>query len=162
MPHWPQRWQEASMTEFRVRSADDRRQDILLRAAKMGIDEAFIGALVDTFYTRVRAHPVLGPVFGAAITDWDPHLARMKDFWSSVALNSGRYSGRPVPAHKKHPHIQNWHFNIWLALFHQTLIDTAKTPDAVIYFMERAERIGRSVQRALFDDAVVDPPLTRD
>jgi hemoglobin len=149
------------MTEFRVRSADERREDILLRAAAMGIDETFIGTLVETFYTRVRAHPVLGPVFGAAITDWEPHLARMKDFWSSVALNSGRYSGRPVPAHMKHTHIQNWHFNIWLALFHQTLIDTAKTPDAVIYFMERAERIGRSVQLALFDDAVFDPPLTR-
>jgi len=138
------------MTDFRVRSADERREDIRQHAAALGIDEAYISRLVDTFYTRVRAHPLLGPVFESAITDWTPHLATMKDFWTSVALNAGRYSGKPVPAHARHKHIQEWHFNLWLALFRQTLADTAPTSGAADYFMERAERIAQSLRLAMF------------
>jgi hemoglobin len=138
------------MTGFRVRSADERREDIRQHAAALGIDEAYISRLVDTFYTRVRAHPLLGPVFESAITDWTPHLATMKDFWASVALNAGRYSGKPVPAHARHKHIQEWHFNLWLALFRQTLADTAPTEGAEDYFMERAERIAQSLRLAMF------------
>lgn len=138
------------MTDYRVRSAEERRQDIIAEANALGIDEAYISTLVDTFYARVRAHPVLGPVFETAITDWEPHLATMKRFWASVALASGTYSGKPVPAHAKHRHIQQWHFNLWLALFEQTLRDTAPAPGAVRYFMERASRIAQSLQYAMF------------
>jgi hemoglobin len=138
------------MTGYRVRSAEERRQELRDQAAALGIDEAYISTLVDTFYTRVRAHPLLGPVFDVAISDWGPHLETMKDFWSSVALGTGRYSGRPVPAHAKHRHIQQVHFNLWLALFEQTLRDTAATPEAATFFMERANRIAQSLQYALF------------
>lgn len=44
-------------------TAEDRRKKIQAKAAAMGINEAFISELVDTFYTRVRAHPELGPLF---------------------------------------------------------------------------------------------------
>ena len=139
------------MTQTRVRSAEERREEIRANAAAMGIDEAYISTLVETFYTRIRAHPLLGPIFENAIgNDWDRHLGTMKNFWASVALNAGAYSGKPVPAHAKHDEIQPWHFNIWLALFEQTLKDTAPTPGAVAYFMERAERIAQSLQLAMF------------
>ena len=74
----------------------------------------------------------------------------MKAFWASVALNAGIYSGKPVPAHLKHPEIQPHHFETWLALFERTLIDTAPTPGAVPYFMERAERIAQSLQLVMY------------
>ncbi len=147
------------MTGYRVRSAEERRQELRDQAAALGIDEAYVSTLVDTFYTRVRAHPVLGPVFDVAISDWGPHLETMKDFWSSVALGTGRYSGRPVPAHAKHRHIQQYHFNLWLALFEQTLRDTAATPEAAAFFLERANRIAQSLQFALF--GLNDLPLNR-
>lgn len=147
------------MTGYRVRSAEERRQELRDHAAALGIDEAYISTLVETFYTRVRAHPILGPVFDVAITDWAPHLETMKDFWSSVALGTGRYSGRPVPAHARHRHIQQFHFNLWLALFEQTLRDTAATPEAATFFLERANRIAQSLQYALF--GLEDLPLTR-
>jgi len=147
------------MTGYRVRSAEERRQELRDHAAALGIDEAYISTLVETFYTRVRAHPVLGPVFDVAISDWGPHLETMKDFWSSVALGTGRYSGRPVPAHARHRHIQQFHFNLWLALFEQTLRDTAATPEAATFFLERANRIAQSLQYALF--GLEDLPLTR-
>jgi hemoglobin len=137
---------------LRIRSAEDRRREIQENAARLGIDEAFISDLVDAFYTRVRAHPLLGPVFEGEIGDyWGPHLATMKDFWSSVAMNTGRYSGKPFPAHMKLTGITPAHFNIWLALFRLTLEDLTSNAETVDYFMERSNRIARSFQLGMFE-----------
>ncbi len=134
-----------------TRSAEERRKEIQSNAALMGIDELYISELVETFYQRVRADPDLGPIFDHVIGDnWDPHLARMKNFWASVALNAGLYSGKPVPKHQQLSNVTPKHFETWLSLFHQTLKDTAPTPGAVLYFMERAERIANSLQLAMF------------
>ncbi len=129
----------------------ERRVQIQARANAMGIDDAFVSLLVETFYRRIRKHDLLGPVFSQVIgSNWDPHLARMKDFWASVAYNAGRYSGKPVPVHQKLTHVEEWHFGIWLGLFHQTLEDIAPNPEVVGYFMERAERIAESLRLAMF------------
>lgn len=134
-----------------VVTAHARRAEIRHRANVIGIDEAYISLLVDEFYRRIRAEETLGPIFEEAIGDrWDHHLPRMKSFWASVALNAGTYSGQPVPAHKKLSRVQQSHFQTWLALFRQTLQDTAPTPEAVDYFMERANRIAESLQLAMF------------
>lgn len=134
-----------------VVSAHERRAGIQRRANAMGIDEAYISRLVDEFYTRVRANDVLGPIFDEAIGDrWDHHLPRMKSFWASVALNAGTYSGQPVPAHRKLTRVEQSHFQIWLSLFRETLENTAPSPEAVDYFMERANRIAESLQLAMF------------
>ncbi len=134
-----------------IQLADERRQQVQLNASKMGIDDEYISLLVDTFYERIRENTLIGPIFEKAIGDeWDPHLARMKDFWASVALNAGRYSGKPVPKHQQLDGVKDWHFSIWLALFRQTLEDTAPSPAVVNYFMERAERIAQSLQLAIF------------
>ena len=134
-----------------VVTAHARRAEIQRRANIIGIDEAYISLLVDEFYRRIRADETLGPIFEEAIGDrWDYHLPRMKSFWASVALNAGTYSGQPVPAHKKLSQVQQSHFQTWLALFRQTLQDTAPTPEAVDYFMERANRIAESLQLAMF------------
>ena len=135
---------------YRVRSAEDRRAEIQAHAAQLGIDEAFISDLVETFYQRVRAHAVLGPIFAEAVEDWDAHMPKMKDFWSTVALSTGRYTGRPVPAHQALNNVSEGDFATWLSVFEETLEDIAPTPAAVPYFMERAERIARSLQLAMF------------
>jgi len=130
--------------------AQNARQKIRDEAAAIGIDEAFISRLVDTFYARVRQHPQLGPVFDAAIDDWPDHLAKLKRFWASVALNAGTYEGRPMQAHLKLKTIEPAHFGEWLYLFEQTLRDIASDEAAVEYFMVRANRIGESFKLALF------------
>ena len=135
---------------FRVRSADQRRAEIQARAAAMGIDEAFISRLVETFYGHVREDETLGPIFAGQVEDWDEHLPKMKDFWSSVALNSGRYAGKPVPAHRKLGGVSAADFTVWLSLFERTLKELAPSPEVVSYFMERAERIAKSLQLAMF------------
>lgn len=113
--------------------------------AAIGITDAMIERLVVTFYARVRADAILGPVFEAAIADWDQHLLRMRDFWSSVTMMTGRYKGKPIPAHAALPDITEAHFLHWLALFRQTAAAVCP-PDAAALFIECAERIARSLQ----------------
>lgn len=117
-----------------------------IRAAT-GLDDAMLRALVHGFYTKVRADPVLGPIFAARITDWKPHLERMVSFWSSVALMTGRYHGRPVPAHTSLP-INAAHFDLWLKLFRQTAQEVC-TPEGAAHVVLRAERIARSLHIAV-------------
>jgi len=135
-----------------VQSAAERRQKIQDHAASLGIDERYISYLVDTFYARIQTHSQLGPIFAQVIgsNDWAPHLATMKNFWSSVTLSTGRYSGQPVPKHKAIARIEEKHFALWLALFEETLNDTAPSEETVAYFMERANRIATSLKLAIF------------
>ena len=112
--------------------------------AKTGIDEAMIARLVDAFYDRVRIDPLIGPVFNDRIADWGPHLEQMRLFWSSVALMSGVYHGRPMPKHLPLP-IDARHFDRWLALFEATAAAVCP-PAAAAHFIERARRIAESLE----------------
>jgi hemoglobin len=114
-----------------------------IRAAT-GIDEALISDLVEGFYEKVRADPLLGPVFAERIEDWEPHLAQMKRFWSSVALATGVYGGRPMPKHMRLP-VDAEHFDRWLALFEETAQERC-TPLAARHFVARARNIAESLE----------------
>ncbi len=140
----------------RIRSAADRREDMRRDAAAIGIDEAYISLLVDTFYGRIRQHQRMGPMFDGVIGDhWPAHLAKLKQFWSSVALGTGVYGGKPVPAHLKLHDACPGDFKVWLNIFEETLRDTAPTPQAAAYFLERANRIASSLQMAMFGAAIL-------
>jgi len=133
------------------RSAEQRRAEMRQAAHAIGVTEDLISDLVDRFYARVRRDSEIGPIFDQVIgDDWDHHLPTMKAFWSSVALSSGKYSGRPMPAHLRLKMIRPEHFQRWLALFRQTLEEIAPSEAAVDHFMERAQRIAHSLQLALF------------
>ena len=118
----------------------------------MGISEAFIDRLVEAFYGRIRADAVLGPIFESAIAGRGPvHLAKMKDFWSSIAFVNGRYGGKPMQAHAKLlPALEPGHFAIWLRLFRETVEEIASTTEARDFFIERSERIAESLKLGLF------------
>jgi len=130
--------------------------------AETGLDEGILRDLVHSFYAKVRRDAVLGPIFAARVSDWDPHLERMVAFWSSVALMTGRYHGRPVPAHTPLA-IQGAHFERWLGLFRETARDVC-SPVGAAHVIERAERIARSLHIAVTEaqaapDAI--PALSR-
>ena len=126
-------------------SGSERREGITARiAAATGITEAMIEQLVRGFYAKVRADAVLGPVFEAKIADWEPHLAQMFAFWSSVALMTGRYHGTPMIKHVKLP-IDAGHFDRWLALFEDTAREICP-PEAAAHFIDRAQRIAASLE----------------
>lgn len=115
--------------------------------AETGLDEGILRDLVHAFYDKVRRDAILGPIFAARITDWGPHLERMVAFWSSVALMTGRYHGRPVPAHTPLP-IDGAHFEHWLDLFRETAHEVC-TPAGAAHVIERAERIAHSLHIAV-------------
>jgi hemoglobin len=128
-----------------VTSAAQRRAEITDAIRReTGIEEAMIERLVRGFYGRVRDDAVIGPVFAARIADWEPHLARMCAFWSSVALMTGRYHGQPMQKHLPLP-VDAAHFDRWLALFEATARDLCP-PKAADHFIERARRIAESLE----------------
>ena len=114
------------------------------------ISEETIRALVHAFYGRVRRDEVLGPIFARVIgEDWDPHLAKMCDFWSSVMLMSGRYKGNPMIAHMRLKMVKPEHFIRWLDLFRVTALEECP-PDIAVQFCARADNIARSLQLGMF------------
>ncbi|WP_018238531.1 group III truncated hemoglobin [Ensifer sp. BR816] len=128
----------------------------------IGVDDAFIGTLVDTFYGRVLAHPELGPVFDARLSGrWPEHMEKMKSFWSAVAFRSGAYGGKPVQAHLGVANMTPELFPKWLELFAATLEDIAPNNEAKAWFMATAERIARSLTLSLFYNPALDDPALR-
>ncbi|RDS82648.1 group III truncated hemoglobin [Dyella psychrodurans] len=114
---------------------------------KPRFDETQIAVLVDRFYEKVRVDPLLGPVFNAAVHDWDDHKRTLVSFWSSVALRAGSYRGNPMAVHRPQP-IRAEHFVRWLALWRETageVLDEAGTAQMIEY----ADRIGRSLRLGL-------------
>jgi hemoglobin len=112
--------------------------------ARTGINEAMIKRLVHGFYERARRDSLIGRVFDDNVADWDDHLRRMCDFWSSVTLMTGRYRGQPMAKHLRLP-IDTPHFDRWLAIFAETARELCPTP-ADDHFIERARRIADSLE----------------
>lgn len=111
------------------------------------ISEPAIAALVHQFYGKARRDPTIGPVFENAVDDWDEHLAKLCDFWSSVMLTTGRYKGNPMAAHIKQP-IEPGFFDRWLGLWGETANEVF-TPQAAAQFRFKAERIAESLKLAM-------------
>lgn len=118
--------------------------------AGLEINEDSLRLLVAQFYARIRQDAELGPIFNGAVRDWPEHLEKLTDFWSSVMLTTGRYKGRPVPAHVKHaPGITPQLFQRWLKIWAGTTNDLM-APDAAQALQVKAARIAESLQLALF------------
>jgi len=129
-------------------SGSERRAQATQRIAEAtGIDEVMIERLVRGFYARIREDEMLGPIFAARIRDWEPHLQRMMAFWSSVALLTGRYGGRPMQMHMNLP-VDGRHFDRWLALFGEVARDVCPAV-AADHFIERAHKIAESLEMGI-------------
>jgi len=85
------------------------------------LSEADVKLLVNTFYDKVRKDEILAPVFEPIIKDnWEMHLSRMTDFWSTLLLYTKKYKDDPMPKHLPLP-IGKDHFDRWLLLFNLTI-----------------------------------------
>lgn len=108
---------------------------------KFDITPQEIDQVVARFYARVRIHPDLGPVFGAHVTDWPEHEAKIAGFWRNAILREGSYNGNPMRIHVSRPDIKAEHFPVWLGLFHEVLA-AELTPDIAARWGALADRIG--------------------
>jgi hemoglobin len=126
---------------------------------RTGVDEPMIDRLVRGFDARARHDPLIGPIFDLEVGDWEAHFARMRDFWSSVTLMSGRYHGQPMAVHLPLP-IDTPHFNRWLNLFAATARELCP-PAAAAHFIERAHRIADSLELGIATQRgeIRSPPL---
>ncbi|WP_027211147.1 group III truncated hemoglobin [Burkholderia sp. WSM2232] len=112
--------------------------------------EANIRELVYAFYDRVRADPLLGPVFDATLAGrWDDHLPKMCTFWASLVLGAKQYRGNVQQAHQPLAGVEPQHFSRWLYLFLDT-VESRYEPAAAVRFMEPALRIAQSLQLSRF------------
>ena len=113
------------------------------------ISEEALQVLVDRFYGKVRQDPLIGPVFNGAISNWPEHLDKLQAFWSSVMLTSGRYKGRPLPAHVKHgDSIDAAAFARWLGLWQETTGELFDPPLAAA-LQDKAKRIAESLSMGI-------------
>jgi hemoglobin len=109
-----------------------------------GITDAEIELIVHRFYEKVRKHAVLGPVFATEMhEDWDKHLQKMCDFWQTVMFGRGLYKGNPLLAHRQIPSIRPEHFEHWLGLFRETLIEVCPNEAHVDAFYQKAARMAQ-------------------
>lgn len=118
-------------------------------AEEIGVDSGFIDGLVDSFYAKIVVDPLLGPIFQRHITDWPPHLTRMKAFWRSILHNSGEFAGNPMLKHIAIPDLEFRHFEHWLTLFYQTLRESHASSAAAVLVGGRARMIAHSLLTAI-------------
>lgn len=123
------------------------------------ISEESIKLLVDNFYYKVRQEKELKSIFedkiGTAPEAWAPHLQHMYDFWSSIMISSGKYSGNPMRKHKDLPPFDQRKFDIWLKLFAQTANEIF-TAEVANKFIEKSQLIARSLRYGLYPDSILN------
>lgn len=78
-----------------------------------------INLMMSVFYTEIRAHALLGPIFAKHISDWPKHEATIASFWRNAILHERGYDGRPQQVHMQTPEVMAEHFPIWLDLFEE-------------------------------------------
>ena len=118
--------------------------------------EAHIAEFVRSFYARARADALLGPVFQAAVSDWDGHYRIVEDFWSRTLLGTDRYRGHPYAVHTRLS-LRPEHFERWLALFRETVLE-ALPQAAALHAVARAEHMAESFKAGLFTFDRFIPP----
>jgi hemoglobin len=116
----------------------------------LDMSEALIERIVRGFYAKIRTDDELGPIFESVVQgNWEPHLLKMMDFWSSVMLKTGRYNGRPLPKHRALTQVRPAHFDRWLELFRENAREVC-TDDAAKRLIKRAELIAESFKLSMF------------
>jgi len=88
-------------------------------------DRDDVALLVESFYTRAFADPLIGRIFTeVAEMDLSHHLPIMCDFWQTVLFRAGLYHRNALQLHlvlhARHP-LEERHFARWLELWIATV-----------------------------------------
>lgn len=115
-----------------------------------------INEFITVFYSRIREHEVLGPIFNKQISDWDYHLQHITDFWESNILMAKSYQGNPVTTHQKVDKKENYsirqeHFGFWLQIWFSTL-DELCDGENVNLMKERARNMAHHLFMRMYSN----------
>lgn len=116
--------------------------------AALAVTEEDLQRLVERFYGRAAADPLLGPVFARAIPDWEGHYRIVQNFWSRTLLGTARYSGMPFAAHIP-LQLKPEHFARWVALFRETAAEVLDQV-AAARAIAKVEHMSTCFQAGLF------------
>lgn len=108
-------------------------------------DRRDIEILVNRFYEKVQADPLLAPLFHHV--DWVAHLPLMSKFWASMILGEYSYQGNPFQKHVNLS-LNKDHFSRWISLFVET-VDQTFVGQKAMEIKERAQNIARMFQYKL-------------
>ena len=116
------------------------------------MDRSDVARLVDEFYRRAFADPLIGSIFtDVARMDLDRHLPIMCDFWETVLFRAGLYRRNALQAHldlsARFP-LQQEHFERWLALWVENVDEHFAGEKAELAKIQ-ATRIAGSIHRRL-------------
>ena len=119
------------------------------------VDRNDIALLVRTFYAKIRKDAVLGPIFNQIVTDWEPHLELLTDFWETQLFLKRKYFGNPVTAHQevddKMQHtITPEHFGLWMNLWFATIDELFKGETAYIA-KNRAQKMSTMLYLKIYE-----------
>lgn len=115
------------------------------------LDPDRLPELLARFYDRIRNDSELGPVFTDIVEDWDEHLTRLEDFWSSLMLASGRYKGNPLAMHSLHAKmISPAMFDRWLSLWTKTTNEML-SPEIAKIMQIKAGRIATRLKSVMYE-----------
>lgn len=104
--------------------------------------------LVTSFYSKIRVHSMLGPIFNTMLpTDevWEVHLEKLTDFWETNLFHVIKFKGNPMEAHQRTDKangnkITQDHFYDWLMLWNKN-IDSQFTGEKAELAKEKARRM---------------------
>ncbi len=112
-----------------------------------------IRQLVDSFYEKVKANQVIGPIFTHQFhINWERHLPIMYEFWENALFYTGGYMGNPIQLHQYiHDKISlsPEDFKTWLQLFTATADELFEGPVTELA-KQRAHSIATVMQVKLF------------
>jgi len=115
----------------------------------LGITEFMIKNIVHSFYAKVENDPLIGPIFKNQLgNDWSHHLAQMCDFWSGIALSTGRYKGQPMLKHVNLLELRKEHFIRWLSLFEENVYNLC-SKEIAEFFVNKAKKIADSLMHGI-------------
>ncbi|WP_415233786.1 group III truncated hemoglobin [Pseudorhodobacter sp.] len=123
--------------------------------ARFPITAEQISGVVAEFYAAVRAHPSLGPVFAAHVTDWPAHEEKIARFWRNAILFERSYDGNPMAIHRAAGNVRPGMFDDWLVLF-DSVLHRRLPAETAAQWSALAHRIGRGLRMGVVDD--LTPP----
>lgn len=106
--------------------------------------------LLRQFYTDVRQHHEIGPIFKAQIDNWPVHIEKIADFWSSATGGPPRYAG-PMPQRHFPLGLEAHHFEAWLDLWRRNC-RIHLGPDEANDMIALAEGIGQRLRWLIAHD----------
>ena len=111
-----------------------------------------LALLLRHFYSDVRQHTLLGPIFEQQIDDWPAHLEKIGSFWARLTGGPSEYSGQ-MPAKHLNLEIEARHFAAWLQLWSFNCSSHLKETEAR-EMINLAHEIGRRLKTIIG----VEPP----